>query len=46
MKAGTAIRNSGKVCSIYNSYNRHGKPWNVKEGGGTGYIRHRTGQLF
>ena len=38
-----AIRNIGKVCSRYNYFNIHCEPWDVEEGGDTGYIGHSTG---
>ena len=45
-KSGISIAKAGKVCRRYNCYKRHGKPWDVKEGGNTGDIRHSTGKFL
>ena len=45
-KAVISIGKSSKVYSRYNCYKRHGEPWDFKEIGDPGYIRHRTGKFL
>ena len=45
-KSDVAIRNSVKLCSIYSCFEIHGEPWDVKEGGGTAYIKRSTGVVL
>ena len=45
-KSGIAIAKAGKLCSTYNCYKRHGKPWGVKEGGDTEDTRNINGNLL
>ena len=44
-REGVYIIKSGKLCGGYYYQKRHSKPWGVKEGGDTGYIRAWTGKI-
>ena len=45
-KAGIATKKAGKVCWRHNCYKIHSKLWDVKKGGDTDNIRHRTGKFL
>ena len=42
----TVYLSTGKLCWRYNCYKRHGKPWDVEEGGDIGHTRDSTGKLL